>query len=199
MWGLVCLKKLYLSDQTTSRLALIWTKSDMSVKIYENGNLYQIGKLTSRERIYYDLNFDPIRQAKYISAPSVLTKMNKIYFNDSANNSNLLETMIKGTSDVYSLGCYEPKTKNVKSSQLQDDPLTSANEQCKKVCLGNLQQIYLLKELECICASNRWLFGLSISLSKNKKKLSTRIEMNNFISKLISSKYFPIVIRKLRF
>lgn len=127
----------------------------MNVKIYENGNLYQVGKLASRQRNYFDLNFNPIGQAKFISTPNVLTKINKIYFNDSGNAEKTIDVVIKGASDSYLLGCYEPKSQSIKQNQLLDDPTTSANEQCKKICLGNLQQIYLVKELMCICASNR--------------------------------------------
>lgn len=130
----------------------------MTAKIYENGNLYQIGKLASRKRNHYDLNFNPIRQAKYSLAANVKTKFNKILFNDSANNEKSLESVIRGTYDLYSLGCYEPKSQSVKQNQLQEDSSATLNDQCKKVCLSSLQQIYLLKDLACICVANRFLF-----------------------------------------
>lgn len=142
-----------MSDQSTSRLALVWTKNETSVKIYENGNL--IGPLQSRPRNYYDLNYNPIRQAKFYNASVSATKLNKIFFNDSGNSEKTLMDTIKGTSDSYLLGCYSPKSSNIVQNQLQDDATTSTNEQCKKICLGNLQQIYMIKQLLCICAANR--------------------------------------------
>ena len=124
------------------------------MKIYENGNLYQVTKLTGA-RPYSNLNFNPIRVQKYIgsSSPLAQTRLSQVYFNDS-DNDTFLSTFVKGTSDNYFLGCFLLNDSGFKQNQLVVDSDTSYYDQCKQLCLATFKQMFLIYQQVCACVTN---------------------------------------------